>query len=137
MLRQVAAIVMLVWMHLILRCDLMDRLVTTQRFQRHVDFEQVCKLLAFRHSRIPSKVWDTPQMAAQLSESTSFSRVTLWSGGSCTLPHAENSVSLQPEMQGGTQDELTSSDSNRFAGNHGWLDVLFPFHRQQDLSTRP
>ena len=50
----------LVWVQLMLRCNLMHSLVATQRFQRHLGLKLICKVAAFRHSRIPSKVRDTP-----------------------------------------------------------------------------
>lgn len=40
--------------------DLLDRLVDTQSFQRDLGLKLVCKLPVLRHSRIPSKVRDTP-----------------------------------------------------------------------------
>lgn len=43
-----------------LRRDHLHGLVATQRFQRHLGLKLVCKVLALRLSRIPSKVWDTP-----------------------------------------------------------------------------
>lgn len=50
----------LVWVKLVLRRDLLHDFVATQRFQRHLGFKLIRKLPALRHSRITSKVWDTP-----------------------------------------------------------------------------
>ena len=47
-------------LQLMLCRDLLHGLVATQRFQRHLGFKLLCKVTAFRHSRIPSKVWETP-----------------------------------------------------------------------------
>jgi len=65
----------LVRMHPGLRGDLLDRLVTSQRFQRDLGLKLACKLPALRHSRIPSKVRDTPWLAVQFSGSTSESGI--------------------------------------------------------------
>jgi len=50
----------LIWMQLMLGSDLLHGLITTQRFQRHLGLKLICKVPALCHSRIPSKVWDTP-----------------------------------------------------------------------------
>jgi hypothetical protein len=42
-------------MHLVLRRDLLDRLVATQRFQRDLGLKLVCKLPELRPARITSK----------------------------------------------------------------------------------
>lgn len=49
----------LVRMHLLLRGDLLERLVASQRFQRHLGIELVGTLSALRYCRITSKVQDT------------------------------------------------------------------------------
>ena len=61
----------LVWVKLVLRSDLLHGLVATQRFQRRLGFKLICKIPAQRHSRIPSKVWDTPWLTVQFSGTTS------------------------------------------------------------------
>ena len=46
----------LVRMNLMLGCNILDRLVVSQRFQCHPRLKLVFKLPAIRHLRIPSKV---------------------------------------------------------------------------------
>ncbi len=50
----------LVRMHLLPRCDLLDRLVVTQRLKRDLGFELIFKLPAFHHLVSLQKVRDTP-----------------------------------------------------------------------------
>ena len=50
----------LVWVQLMLRCNLLHGLVATQRFQRHLGLKLICKVPALCHVRIPSKVRETP-----------------------------------------------------------------------------
>lgn len=47
-------------LQLMLRCDLLHGLVATKRFQRQLGLKLICKVPALCHSRIPSKIWDTP-----------------------------------------------------------------------------
>ncbi|WP_283404702.1 hypothetical protein, partial [Roseibium denhamense] len=58
--------------HLILGCDLLDRLVTAQSLKRDLRFKRVRKISALSHSRIPSNQWDTPYQPARISGTTSL-----------------------------------------------------------------
>ena len=50
----------LFWVQLMLRCNLLHGLVATQGFQSYLGLKLISKVPVFRHSRIPSNVWDTP-----------------------------------------------------------------------------
>ena len=47
----------LIWVNLMLRCDLLHGLVVTQHV---LGLKLICIIPALRDLRIPSKAWDTP-----------------------------------------------------------------------------
>lgn len=67
----------LVWVKLVLRRHLLHGFVAKQGFQSQLGFKVICKILAFRHSRIPSKVWDTPELPVQFS-GTASAHLWVW-----------------------------------------------------------